>query len=509
VRLMMTKKPAILFIAITPHEYTPANVDLYGAERTFQLIPHKHSVLSLVAWLRENGCDGYYSWINRTDGENLAKLENFIRVKKPDAIGFSLVTEEIVDHYTIIKYLKDKFPELAVIAGGPHVTAMPVHTLQNFPLIDFVCIGEGEVTLTEWLKAVAGKKGPNEMRSINGLAFRDNSYGVVTTQPREKFTDINIIPDPAFDLIADADCIDNKSMAFPVVASYGCRYSCTFCQAANSSYRYITPRRFVDQIQRAQEKFGVDYFAIRDSFWPPTSEWLNEFCDLVENRELNIQFHFETRAGALNLGQLARLKLIGVQAIAVGVESGDPEILKSIRKGITPALARKTFDNLHKSGIPSVAFFMFGNQGETLESIRKSVDLAHELNSTLLSLSTFRPFPGTEAYNFVRDEERDWWMHGDVPTICELSNEDLDHIHEEVHIWYPMRVAYLVQNVFVSRLPGSFRKLAWQAFKVHLRKCILGVSEQSAFMRFLIHSVKRLVRRYAQLNAEKSPENGS
>ena len=500
----MRDVPSILFVAITPPEYVPSNVRNYGIKRRFQLIPHKHSVLALTAWLRERGCDGHYVWINEAGKNPLFKVEKAIWEKNPDAIGFSLATEELLSHYKVIEKIKKLYPEIPIIVGGHHVSAEPIHTLLNFPLIDYVCIGEGECTLEEWLKNIVSGNNGSDMREVKGLGFRDLSGDVVINPPRDKIQDINILPDPAFDLIVDPECMDNSMTAFPLIGSYGCRYYCTFCAADHGNYRYMSSERMVDQIQNAQQKYGVEYFAIRDSFWPPSDAWLDEFCTLVENRKLRIKFHFETRAGTLNCNQYKRLKRIGLQAVAVGVESGDPWMLRSMKKAITIDLARRTFHDLHKAGICSVAFFMLGNYGETMETIHRSEKVAHELNPTLISLATFRPLPGTESFEFVKPEDRDWWMRGKYPSICSLPIRELDKAREEVHIRYPLRWDYLKQHVFAGRLGEEYRSLAWNSFLVHLRKYMLGVSERSGLMRFVIHVAKHMLR-----NAHTVELNGS
>ena len=102
-------------MAITPPEYAPLGIGRYGLPRTFELIPHKHSILSLVAWLRENGCDGHYVWYHPGDESGPLKVERAIRELKPDAIGFSLVTEEMLSHYQIIALIKARHPDLPVI----------------------------------------------------------------------------------------------------------------------------------------------------------------------------------------------------------------------------------------------------------------------------------------------------------------------------------------------------------------------------------------------------------
>jgi magnesium-protoporphyrin IX monomethyl ester (oxidative) cyclase len=490
----MQGKPRFLFLTITPPEYAPANLSKYNTKRTFELNPHKHSILALVAWLRENGCEGYYRWIEPGDPDGFEKIERAVEEIQPHGIGFSLTTEEIIPHYPLIVRLKGRFRHIPIIVGGHHVTAEPLVTIENFPFIDYVCIGEGEKTLEEWLKKVAAGAKPSDMRSVSGIAFYDEKGRTVVTPPREKFTDINVLPDPAFDLILSDDVSIGKFSAFPLVTSYGCRYYCTFCAADHGNYRYMSPERVVSQIENAQKKYGAEYFAFRDSFWPPTSQWLEKFCDLIEERGIKFRFHFETRAGSLDERQMARLKRIGARAIAVGVESGDPGVLKLIRKAITVDMVKKTFDQLHRTGLLSVAFFMVGNQGENPATIRASEELASEINPTLLDVSTLRPFPGTEAYRLVRPDQRDWWMAGKDVSICDLPVTDLHRMRADFHIRYPLRWGYLSRNVVFSRLPMEFRQLAWFSFLNHLRRYILGICERYGPLRCGIYNLKKLMK---------------
>ena len=282
-----------------------------------------------------------------------------------------------------------------------------------------------------------------------------------------------------------------------MISSYGCCFHCTFCAADHGNYRYMSPERVVNQIERAQEKFGAEYFAIQDSFWPPSPKWLDQFCTLIEQRSIRIQFHFETRAGTLNIQQMERLKKIGARAVAVGVESGDPKILKSIRKSISIRQVKQTFEDLHRVGLLSVAFFMVGNQGENRETVNASERLAQELNPTIISIATFRPLPGTEAYKFVKEQDLDWWMRGPYPSICELTIEELHHLREGMNIRYPVRWEYVRKHVLSGKLPKEFRKLAWQACRLHIRKYVLGMLERYELMRAGIYGLKRLVRRHA------------
>lgn len=495
----MNRKPTILFIAILDEGVIHYSAGGFGGEFIFDVLPHKQAFQQLTGWLRQNECEGHYVWVDIGEAyteKGLSKIVYEIAKHKPDALGFSLCTLEVPTHYRLIDFLKAIYPDIPVIAGGTHVSALPEHTLQNYPLIDYVAIGEGEVTLTEWLKLIASGAGKGEMHNIKGLAFRDDTGNIIRTQPRERIDDLNTLPEPACDLVCNDAAPGKPNSAFAILCSYGCPFNCTFCSVEHGHYRYLDPVRVVDRIEWAQKKYGVEYFGIRDSLWPPNARWLDTFCGEIEKRRLKIQFHFLTRVGILDEKQLVRLKRIGARAIAMGVEAGHPDILKSIKKGITYENARESFALLHKVGIFSIAFFMFGNQGEDRNTIQASVDMATELNPTKAYFNVLNPFPGSVAFDYVTAGEKDWWMQRrTIPTISHLSPDELQHLSREALTRHPLRWRYFIQHIIGGRMPLNVRRIAWKIFITNLRSYVLGISERFWLTRKMIHGLKAVLAR--------------
>ncbi|HDS30186.1 MAG TPA: radical SAM protein [Firmicutes bacterium] len=284
--------------------------------------------------------------------------------------------------------------------------------------------------------------------------------------------------------------------AMPLVCSYGCRFHCIFCGADHHNFRFLKPESFVDRIEMVQKKYGTKYIAIRDSFWPPSHDWLEGFFNEIERRNLKFEFQFLSKAGALNERQLRKLFEIGARVTMYGVEAGDPAILKTVKKGITIDMARKNGRLLHDAGIYAVTFFIFGFKGENRQTIQASINLAAELNPGVSYFTPLAPLPGTEVYDQTPESDRDWWMReGTRPSLCELSPEELDRLSKEAFIRYPLRWSYLKQNVFFGNLPHEYRRIAWRFFTVQLRKYIPGILERYAFFRLIIHGIKSAMKR--------------
>jgi hypothetical protein len=147
------------------------------------------------------------------------------------------------------------------------------------------------------------------------------------------------------------------------LGSLGCRVSGVDNYARRDwvmergAHTIVPITRMTERLRTAREVLGIDIeFRNIDIF--NQRNLMREFIDEVKRRDLNFEFHFETRAGHLEYEDFVALKKIGLSGVAVGVESGDPNVLKRIRKGITVDMARSTWDRVlmrisSKGGQPS------------------------------------------------------------------------------------------------------------------------------------------------------------
>ena len=101
------------------------------------------------------------------------------------------------------------------------------------------------------------------------------------------------------------------------------------------------------------------------------------------------------------------MKEAGCRLLIVGYESGDPQILKNIKKGATVDMAQRFTENCHKLGLMIHGDFIVGLPGETRESIRNTIDFAKRLDTETIQVSIAHPYPGTEFYDYVKEERPD------------------------------------------------------------------------------------------------------
>ena len=120
------------------------------------------------------------------------------------------------------------------------------------------------------------------------------------------------------------------------------------------------------------------------------------------------------------------MKDAGCRLMIVGYESGEQQILKNIKKGATIDMAIRFTDNAKKVGLTIHGDFIIGLPGETRASIRKTIDFAKRLDTETIQVSVAHPYPGTEFYDYVKQNG--------LITIDSLTD---DSGHQLPNIIYP------------------------------------------------------------------------
>ena len=370
----------------------------------------------LASYLNERG---HCAKILDANALNLSDEEILERISflKPKMIGFSAVTTEISGIYSFSKKVKQRFPKVMIVVGGPHVTFTAKRTFEEAPEMDFIVIGEGEKTLFELCEALEREK---SLKDIKGLAFRqENSIGI--NESREFVDNLDSLPFPLTDglpLDLYKECLlddfREKGRFFTVMSARGCPYNCVFCSAPKMwrrQYRLRSMKNFVDEMEQLYRK-DVKKFRILDDTFTSSEKRVLEFCREIEKRKMKISFSCFGRVNVVNERMLKALKQAGCKSINYGVESGSSEILKRVRKNITLERAKEVIALSKKLGLTTFASFMIGLPGDTNETIRRTIDFAKECNPSFAEFYITTPFVGTEIYYEWKEkgwiDERDW-----------------------------------------------------------------------------------------------------
>lgn len=397
-----------------------------------------------------------------------SELDQIIERECPGIVGLSSVTPNFSLACKMAKRIKS-ISDAVVVYGGIHASTFSDRILQNHPEFDIVVYGEGEETMAELAEALKDNNySPGRLKQIKGICFRDNG-SVNKTPSRQFIEDVDTLPFPDRDSI-DLDVykatghIGVSSRVANVLTSRGCPARCTFCESfLTMGYRFRAHSAdyVLSEIRNLKKHYGVEQIVFNDDTFTIDYDRVKKICEGLIHDNYNIKWFCFARVNTIRDQEMLELmKASGCVQINFGVETGDENIMKSIKKGITLDQARKAFRLAHKVGIKTSAGFIFGFPGETMESIERTIDFAVELNPNVALFNVLVPFPGTETFQHYPQLHKDidnpaFWENfktasagGDpVIELPGLSKEDLKRAMVRANKRYYMRLGYLVRQL--------------------------------------------------------------
>ncbi|MCK5145978.1 radical SAM protein [bacterium] len=320
------------------------------------------------------------------------KIDEF----NPDLIGITLVSLEYLKSYALIDQIKAYKPDAGIIVGGPHVTVLRVEVMQECESIDYGVVREGEATLIELCK------GNSEISEIKGIIFR-NAKDVVFNGIRELPANLDDLSWPRYEKFEMKKYI--KEMAFN--SSRGCPYECVFCpnKMMTRKWRFRSATDVVDEIEYWYGK-GYRIFNYDDDNFTLDNRRVYDICDDVEKRGIkDIEFRCSNgiRADRTDRALLKRMREVGFNYIAFGVDGGNNRMLKINKKGETIEQIEAGIKNATELGFDVKIFVILAMPQETMEDIEDALRLVAKYPIKRVLLNNPIPYPGTELFDTVRD----------------------------------------------------------------------------------------------------------
>lgn len=288
-------------------------------------------------------------------------------------VGMSMLCTNFPSGTRLARRLRKLDESLCIIAGGPFPDKRPGDVLET-GVFDVVVHGEGEHVLP---RLVAALKGGGDLADVPGLSFCRDGRVVRTASP-PMVKDLDALPFPSYELLSMS-----RYSRHSVMASRGCPFACIFCDrgpAESRRMRYLSPEHVVDWLVRMVADYSNLPIRILDSTFTLNQRWAEEICDLLLDGGHRFSWHCQTRIDCLNGGLLAKMRAAGCTEITVGVDSGNDEILNLSKKRLTKAEAREGARLFRDGDAPRLHInFVIGHPWDTRESIRETLDFAHEL----------------------------------------------------------------------------------------------------------------------------------
>jgi len=369
-------------------------------------------LLSLAAWLEKEGHEvTVIDCLGPDAGGNDDTIARILR-EKPELVGFSTTTSAFLDAWQLTQGLKRIEPGLPVVFGGVHVSAVGADLLRQFPEIDFLAVGEGEMTISD---LAAGKK----LANIHGLIFHDGEQ-IITNPARAPIADLDSLPFPAYEKLAGfPDRYELplfSSIMAPgatMITSRGCPYQCSYCDRSvfKRGYRFNSAAYIYEHMAWLRGRFNVRHLNIYDDLFTLHRERIEELCGKLIAKPLGLHFNCAVRVGHSDDQLLRLLKKAGCLMVSVGIESGDPRLLEVHKPGVYLEEVKSTVTRIQAHGLRAKGLFMMGLPGESEESIKKTSDFVISLGLDDMNMAKFTPFHGAPVWQTIRDEgelKEDW-----------------------------------------------------------------------------------------------------
>jgi len=357
-------------------------------------------LLSIATYIKERG-----SHVRIYDrNTEKTSLEKAVAAFQPDAVGISVPSYlHIRDSIKISHWLRGKgFP---VIWGGHIAFDLPEMVLRE-GCADYVVPGEGEITFHELLRAIEKKQPATQ---VKGVAYLDDAGAFCRTTERE-FADLAAFPPIDWTLVDPRKYFTphvHASKMLYLYCSKGCPGRCAFC--INEAYYQCKYRKrpnahVISELRVLVEEYGLNGVNFSDEMFGANKAELYDLCDQL--REFQIFWGCQTRLGHLKREDLQYMYDAGCRWIYFGVESGSPEMLRRIHKGIDLTKIDQDFAYCRDIGIVALCGFILGFPDETQEQLRDTVRLALHLESSACRFTYFLPFLGSEFYQYLKDNGR-------------------------------------------------------------------------------------------------------
>jgi radical SAM superfamily enzyme YgiQ (UPF0313 family) len=331
-------------------------------------------------------------------------------------IGVSLWEINLKNTRNIVASIKENFPEIVVVLGGPSASTRKNGALDLINA-DFSIKGEGERSLEMLCDIVASneKEEADRVRNVPGIVYYDKNnerYISKASQP----IDLKEINYPDYEKIKVGEYIEKgytygyfskKVRNLPIITTRGCPYSCDYCSARNIhglKIRTRSVKSIMEEIAFLYRRYAIRGINIIDDNFTFDRDFVIRFCSEIEaGRESLANLYLATPNGIrmekLDDLVLSHLKRAGWEYLAIAPESGSESTLRRMNKKIKPEEVVKYANKIKAFGFRLFAFFIIGYPGETAHDVIKTIHFACSMPFDQITFSPFSPLPGTPVYD--------------------------------------------------------------------------------------------------------------
>jgi hopanoid biosynthesis associated radical SAM protein HpnJ len=409
--------------------------------------------------------------------------------KNYDLVIMHTSTPSIANDVLCAQAIKAQKSDTQIGFIGAHVAILPEQTLQNHPVIDFVCRHEFDHTCKELAQGLPWDQ-------INGLSYRNEAGDIYHNPDRELIHDWDSMPSvlPTYSRDLDISKYFIGYLLHPYISFYtgrGCPAKCSFClwpqTIGGHQYRAKSPEVVGREMEEAKALFGdrVREYMFDDDTFTIDKQRAIEISKHM--KRLKLTWSCNARAN-LDYDTLKTLRDNGLRLLLVGFESGNQQILDNINKGVKLEVARKFMENCKKLGILVHGTFIIGLPIETPETVEETIRFACDISPHTIQVSIAAPYPGTQLY--AEAQQNGWFADDSLVSESGIQTSTLSYpslsgskIEDSVEQMYrrfyfrPKAIIPIVREMVTDRQMLTRRLREGREFFAYLRD---RKSQQSA-----------------------------
>ena len=408
----------------------------------------------LAAYVRERGTAEVEVLDARAWEMEVEEMLEEVKKKGPDVVVLGDIFHStgglaVIWHFNeTARKIKEIIPDIIIVVGGLWYSALYEDILKTHLYIDFVILGEAELTLNELLGEL--KSQGKGFAEIAGLASRIDGK-VVVGPHRELIPDIDTLPLPAYDLFPMDRYVGHTYWKHfcELYTSRGCPGGCSFCYEWSQydprspkdfiSWRGHSGKRIGDELELLHKKFGVETVVFQDDAFNVSTELVEETCNEIISRNIKINWVILGRADdwVKQIDLFPLMKKAGMFMGLVGIEVSSDQELRKLGKGVTVSQIKETIDGLRKHDVGTVGTFLIGFEDDDEQSIKKRFAFADEVDPDVFALQFVTPVPGSPLWKQLLQageidpknlDLRTWDFHHPIVPTKYLSLEELGRI---------------------------------------------------------------------------------
>ena len=382
--------------------------------------------LSFATYLQN---EGFNVKIIDANAENISPDETAILVQELNPRLIALIvygnqpsasTQNMSIAGKLASVIKEK-TAIPIVMGGLHPSALPNRTLLEED-VDFVIEGEEQIPLKMLLSQLKGKQ---DFSQVEGLWYKENREVKHNSKGSLIQNLDTYMPIANWDLLPmdkyrahNWHCFDDIEHRMPYAAIYtslGCPYKCTFCcintPFGQSTIRYRSPKIVVEELEILRKQYGVKNIKFIDEMFVLHESHYMTIMELLIEKDLDLNIWCYARVDTIKEHTLATMKKAGVNWLALGIESANPDVRDGASKKMRVKDIQERVRLIQNAGIRVIGNYIFGLPDDTKDSMRETLDMAKELNCEFANFYCAMAYPGSPLYKIAIEQG---WQLPDV-----------------------------------------------------------------------------------------------